>query len=51
MNLKSIFYSFSITKNVLDGMYRDCLIVFTILNIKGESLELAVHSDTSSRGV
>lgn len=51
MNLKSIFYSFSNTNNMLDGMYRAGLIVFTILNIKLEPLELPIHSNTSSLGV
>ena len=51
MNLKSIFYSFSNTNNMLDGMYRAGLIVFTTLNIKLEPLELPVHSNTSSLGV
>ena len=51
MNLKSIFYSFSNTNNMLDGMFRAGLIVFTTLNIKLEPLGLPIHSNTSSRGV
>ena len=51
MNLKSIFYSFSNTNNMLDGMYRAGLIVFTTLNIKLEPLGLPIHSNTSSLGV